>query len=116
MFVREVMADDAAGDRAEDGVMMREMARDCANSCALEASLRLSIAGKQSRQGEHDHKPDGELLHCDALCGVAEIDMGSSRDDSTASARSRSWRDRCHTGSVIQEAPQLPAPADRKSV
>jgi len=54
VFMREVMADNAAGDRAENGVMMREVARDGANGCALEASLRLSFAGKQSQQGEHD--------------------------------------------------------------
>jgi hypothetical protein len=89
VFVREVMADNAAGDRAENGVMMREMARDGANGCALEASLRLSVAGKQSRQSDHDDKSDGEALHCDALYGVAEIDMGGSRDDSTALGRSR---------------------------
>jgi len=35
-------------------VFVREVARDGANGCALEASLRLSFAGKQSRQGEHD--------------------------------------------------------------
>ena len=84
VFVREVMADDAAGDRAKNCVMMREMARDSANGCTFEAPLRLNVAGKQSRQGEHDDKSDGEAVHCDALCGVAEIDMGSNRDDSTA--------------------------------
>jgi len=44
MLVREVMADDAAGDRAEHGVVMREVAGDGADGGALEAALRLGLA------------------------------------------------------------------------
>ena len=63
MLVREVMADDAASDRAENGVVMREMASDSADGCALEASFRLGLAGEQSRQGKDDDKSGGEALH-----------------------------------------------------
>jgi hypothetical protein len=63
MFVREMMADDAAGDRAQNGVMMREVARNGADGRTLEASFCLSRAGEQSRQGKHDDKSGGEALH-----------------------------------------------------
>ena len=63
MLVREMMADDAAGDRTKHGVVMREVARDGADGRAFEASFRLGIAGEQSRQGEHDDKSGGEARH-----------------------------------------------------
>lgn len=44
MLVRKVMADDAAGNRAEHGVVMREVARDGADGRAFEASFRLGLA------------------------------------------------------------------------
>jgi hypothetical protein len=44
MLVREVMADDAAGDRTEHGVVMHHVAGDGTDGGALEASLRLGLA------------------------------------------------------------------------
>jgi hypothetical protein len=63
MLVREMVADDAARDRAENGVMMREVTGDGANGGALEASLGFGLACGQSRQGEYDDKACGETRH-----------------------------------------------------
>ena len=49
MLVREMMTDNASGDRAEHGVMMREMAGDRADRGALEAAFGFGWSGEQSR-------------------------------------------------------------------
>lgn len=49
MLVREMMTDNAAGDRAEHSVTMRVMAGDSADRSALETAFGLSLSGEQSR-------------------------------------------------------------------
>ena len=73
------MADDAAGDRTENSMMMREVACDGADGRAFEASFRLGLACKQSRQGEHDDKSGGEALHGDIPAALQGLIWGARR-------------------------------------
>ena len=49
MLVREMMTDNAAGDRAEHSVTMRVMAGDSADRSALKTAFGLGLSGEQSR-------------------------------------------------------------------
>jgi len=86
------MADDAAGDRTENSMMMREVACDGADGRALEASLRLSLAGEQSRQGEHDDKSGGEALHGDIPAALQGLIWGARRGFQQLDAKAKQDR------------------------
>ena len=55
-----MVADDAAADRAGDGVVAGVMTGDAADQRALEAALGLSFAGRAGGEAERERGGEGE--------------------------------------------------------
>jgi hypothetical protein len=72
MFMRQVVADGAAGGGAEQGVVVGKVTGDAADDGALDAAPRISGSGA-GQQGEGQHH--GKRFHVEPLWAKADIQL-----------------------------------------
>lgn len=70
ILARDVMADGATCDGAEDGVMMQEMPGNAAGDGALDAALGLGTLERHETQGRDQGQSCGERLHGESPVGI----------------------------------------------